>query len=313
MKVLLCTYRCGDYGTDTLFDGLCRHLGNENVLEYPHKPTLHGVAEGRYPTIFDYPIIKTDEEKLRMVEDGRYDVILVNVRPRSAWIESKRKYLRDNFKEVVERNKNTPVVLIDQSDEKDIDYEYIERLKPKLYFKREYRESDNHPDFIKPLSFSYSEQYCPEDIFGPRRNAYFWAGQDKRGRRPFVRRLEKERGGKFFNKYSNDEFRRALLEHKIGLSLLGYGDDTVRYYEAPAHGALLLAEKPTIKIENDFTDGETAVFFKTADEMVEKIKYCAEHEDFTDRIRLAGHEWFKKYHTTRKRARQMVQQIEKII
>ena len=47
--------------------------------------------------------------------------------------------------------------------------------------------------------------------------------------------------------------------------------------------------------------------------MVEKIKYCAEHEDFTDRIRLAGHEWFKKYHTTRKRARQMVQQIEKII
>jgi hypothetical protein len=288
-------------------------LGNENVLEYPHKASFHSDTKGRYPLIFNYPTIKTDEEKLKMVEDGWYDVILVNVRPWSAWIGSKRKYLRNSFQGVVERNKDTPFIIIDQSDVKDIDYEYIKRLKPKLYFKREYRESDNHPDFIKPLSFSYSEQYCPKDISGPRRNSYFWAGQDRRGRRQFIRRLEKERGGKFYNKYSNDEFRENLLTHKIGLSLLGYGDDTVRYYEVPAYGALLLAEKPTIKIENDFTDGETAVFFKTADEMVEKIKYCLEHEDFTDRIRLAGHEWFKKYHTSRKRAEQAVQQIERVI
>ena len=70
MRILFYTYSRVDYGADLLYDGLCRILGSENVVEQPIKPTLHGQPTGIYrwyPDLFNYPV----QEKA-----GKFDIIL---------------------------------------------------------------------------------------------------------------------------------------------------------------------------------------------------------------------------------------------
>ena len=55
---------------------------------------------------------------------------------------------------------------------------------------------------------------------------------------------------------------------------------------------------------------ESAVFFDHIDEMKNKLKYCLDNESFVDKARIKGNEWFLKYHTTKARAKQMLDKIK---
>ena len=57
-RILIMCHNHSDYGLDTLYDGLIRLLGPDNVIEFPWKPTLHGQAPVRshgYPCTFNHP------------------------------------------------------------------------------------------------------------------------------------------------------------------------------------------------------------------------------------------------------------------
>jgi hypothetical protein len=174
-------------------------------------------------------------------------------------------------------------------------------------------KEEKYDSKILPLCFSYSEKYIPKNIDGERKNEIFWAGKEyhhRTYRTPYLLPLEKMRGAKFVASFTQDEYAKQLLFHKIGLNLRGYGYDTVRYWELPAHATLLFSEKLNIAIENDFTDGETAIFFESPEEMMDKLKFCLQNESYVDTIRMRGHEWFKKYHTSKARAKQMLIKME---
>lgn len=87
--------------------------------------------------------------------------------------------------------------------------------------------------------------------------------------------------------------------------------DTVRYWEIPAHGGMLLAERPPIRIPHNFIDGETAVFFEDMPELEEKLAYYLSQPDEAARIASAGHQHFNKHHTNAARARQLLGYLEK--
>ena len=116
--------------------------------------------------------------------------------------------------------------------------------------------------------------------------------------------------GRPFYGYNQDSYRHKLLVHAICLNLKGRGNDTVRYYEIPAHRALLLTEKIDITLENAFTDGETCVSFESPEEMKEKIIFCLDNPDYRDKIRLAGFNWFNEHHTSKVRAQQFLNKIK---
>jgi hypothetical protein len=316
MKILFCTYSFSDYGLDNLYDGLCQLLGYENVIEYPDKSMLHGVKDNRYawyPQFFDYPRVMKDEQKIEMLKNNEFDIILVGCRDKTDFTD-KRSYKKiAGYKQILsllrEKSKTIPIYLIDQSDAIKVNYGLIRDLNSRLYFKREYVECNN--DKIVPFSFSYSEKKIP-NIDTERLNDIFWAGTRKFGnsqRHLFLDPLEKRRGKLFFNGWKQHKYCTKLLSYQICLNLKGQGDDTVRYYEIPAHGALLFSQKLDIIIDNEFIDGKTAVFFSSPTEMMEKLQYCLNNKDYTDRIRLAGHEHFKKYHTSKIRAEQLLNRI----
>ena len=98
----------------------------------------------------------------------------------------------------------------------------------------------------------------------------------------------------------------ALGNSRIGLNIFGFGFDTVRYWEIPAHGAMLLAERLPIDIPHNFVDGESAVFFDDLSDIEQKLAYYMEHLDEAAAIAARGHTHFMKYHTASARARQML-------
>lgn len=95
--------------------------------------------------------------------------------------------------------------------------------------------------------------------------------------------------------------------------MFGFGFDTVRYWEAPAHGCMLLAERPPLRIPFNFKDGESAVFFDDLAELEDKLEYYLEHPEETVPIARAGHAVVKQYHTGVARAAQLLARIESVL
>jgi len=313
MKILLCTHFNIDYGLDTLYDGLCRVLGHENIFEYLTKSTLHGSVEKKYehfPMYFDYPINTTDDKKFAMLKNNEFDVILVNSRIK-----------RDKFFDIiVEKSKEIPTFIIDMRDFNDIKTDLFKELNAKLYFKREYYKDRIHDSRVVPLSFSYSEKYVPA-INVDKPNFMFWAGRGYSKRYRYLDVVEEMvdlpsiiyRTKKRKIIYNQKEYSQKLLSSKVALNFKGYGWDNLRYYEIPAHGTLLFSRVLPLKVENAFTDGYNAVFFHNIEEMKEKLAFLIDNPDYVDKLRIRGYEHFIKYHTTAKRAEQMLDKIRGIV
>lgn len=309
MKILFCTPVFGDYGLDSLYDGLCQVLGQENVLDYPSKPSLHGQTPGKlawYPSLFDYPETVSNLQKLEMLRCNEFDIILIGCRANLNFTDDQ------NMLELLkEKSQIIPTYLIDQGDEPGINTKMMDNFNTVSYFKREYFRNKISDPKIIPLSFSYSSKYLPGDISGERSHTLFWAGKVIPSRQPYITICQALRGKPFYG-FPQDRYRLHLAQHTIGLNLKGVGNDTVRYYEIPANGTLLFTEKPDFVIENGFTDGETAVMFESPEEMKEKLDYCLKNRDYVDKIRLAGYDWFQMYHTTKIRAGQLLNKISKL-
>ena len=313
-RILVITHDNSDYGMDSLFDGLCRVLGSENVLEFPWKPTLHGQtpeAALNYPCVFDYAREpKSPEEIEGELRENRFDLVLFADVVQQAY--------RDTVRRFLVASGDIPVVVYDPWDDSHsllpCVLEYLGQSSVAAYFKREMLAGFDYGPNSFPLPFGYPDGLVPEDVSWERTRDLFWAGKRLFGTRSlYLDRLSKRLGRDLEHRYSQEEYREAVRDARIGLSFFGYGYDTVRYWELPAHGVMLLAERPPLRIPYDFVDGESAVFFENVQELEEKLDYYLAHLGEATTIAKAGREHFLRYHTTTSRARQFLGQVEQLV
>ncbi|MDB4264706.1 glycosyltransferase [bacterium] len=311
-RLLIITHDHSDYCMDTLFDGLCRVLGVQNVTEYPWKPVLHGknsAAAHNYPCAFNYPgEPESVDQIVQELADHRFDVIIYADVVQMA-------YPRE-IRRIMDAGRNLPMVLYDTWDNcytpMDRVLKYIGRETVDLYLKREMLSSIDYGPRAFPLPFGYPGERIANRIVKTRALDVFWAGKREWGLRPlYLERVEKLLGRTFTETFSQSEYTELLQESLIGLSFSGTGFDTVRYWEIPAHGGMLLTERPPIEIPHNFTDGQTAVFFEDLPELEEKLVHYIAHPQEAIKIAAAGHRHFLKFHTTTARARQLLGYLEK--
>jgi hypothetical protein len=119
-------------------------------------------------------------------------------------------------------------------------------------------------------------------------------------------------GRSLAREYTQEEYAAVLRNARVGLSMFGGGFDTVRYWELPAHGCLLLAERPPIRIPYDFEDGVSAVFFNDLPDLEERMEHCLSQTESVRRIALAGRERLLRYHTASARAGQLLARLNTI-
>jgi hypothetical protein len=107
--------------------------------------------------------------------------------------------------------------------------------------------------------------------------------------------------------------RKAVSAAKVSLCLVRRANrdgNVMRSFELPAMGACLLAEDTEEHREIFGDDGEAVAFFRTREEMVEKLRWLLAHEDARGRLRDAAHRIITAGRNTyRDRLEAMLQQV----
>ena len=292
-----------NYGLDIIYDGLCKVLGWENIFEYPRKETLHSGNSNlcnNYPCFFHYPDDNclTLKKAKGMLENNEFDLVLICMHQEQSAISE----LGDSLLKTT-----VPKFVLDQEDSYYVDYAFIDKYNILGYFKRELVYTEEYDPRIIPLTFSYPNQLISMRFPEKKTKTMFWAGKSYYTRGLYIDRAQSIARVKFPpNNLHRFQYAKILDNTIIGLNLFGWGFDTVRYYELPAHGCLLFSERPPIPIYQDYVDGESAVFFSDLSEFTQKLRYLMSNPKEIQRIANNGYEHIKKYHTTDQRAKQML-------
>lgn len=302
------------YGLDVLYDGLCSVLGDDRVVDFPFKPTLHGntpAEMAHYPCSFNRPGEAMGEDTvLRALQDGAFDLVLYG--------DCEAGLPEDLGQRLSRAAGDTPFCVVDAIDEsmdtREELCEVLGRESVTAYFKREMMNCCDYGPNAYPLPFAYADMHCDSSYAEYRPNLFFWAGHRRFAlRRLYLDRLEKVLGINLDGLYAPECYNQCLRESLIGLNLFGFGFDTVRYWELPAHGCMLLSERLPIRIPHDFVDGESAVFWDTLPELEEKLTHYLNHPEEARAIARAGHAHFLQHHTGSARARQLLAWVQRLV
>lgn len=325
MRILHLNFRQCESGQDPIYDGLCRILGPENVIEYPKKPSLHGGPPAGYrwyPCYFNWPEFYSDKEKIQLLKNNWFDMILVACGSVKDWstgsrfqerITKGREEFSEMYELAMEKSKTIPTYALDTGDESGLNTRIRKEFNCIKYFKREYLEDITGGDpTVIPLSLCLAENYVPEKIVGSRINLPFFAGKSYANRKDFIDYYESF-GKPNTRNLSQRQLNAEMLKYRIGIDLPGFGEDTIRHYEVPARGEMLLCHRVKIKRENDFIDGKSAVFYEGFEDFKNKLNYYLKHESEADKIRMAGRKHFLKYHTGTARAKELIRKMKQTI
>jgi spore maturation protein CgeB len=153
---------------------------------------------------------------------------------------------------------------------------------------------------IKPLPFGIIEEAKP--IVKPKvYDVAFIATLNSKIRREVYNVLRHMKSHNIFTSAGGirrEAYLNLYSSSKIGVSARGVGFDTYRYWEIPFCGALLLSEQPDIVIPDNFVDGESAFFFKSAKELPIIIEALLSYEERQRETARRGHELLLRKHTS---------------
>ncbi len=338
--ILFICSRESDYLQDLSFAGLSEVLGPSVLAEFPPHWQFHRrrksfwTPRAAYPKNIGYrseASLNWDrhswESAARALERNEYRlVVLASAKPDAlASMESVFEHIR------------VPWVFIDGGDRADVGgdfrriggdaaFETFQRLcarrKPALVFKRELALGDAS-NGLYPLPFSASALQVP--LLDPKSDkkydVAFWAVESSETRRAAFRllkgRYDCDRNGSVsgqtFRNYSLKEgaYFAALNQTRISLSFRGEGFDTLRFWEVPMCGSLLLSESPVIQIPHPFSHGRNALFCKNdLSDLTELIDRYLPRPEEAAQIAAEGQAHLLKYHTHRRRAEYMLEVLE---
>ncbi len=301
-----------DYGADVLFDGLANVLGDEHVVDFPWKGSLHGqepTTQQHYPCIFNRAGKPLElENAIEQMAAQQFDALL--------YCAHTNKWSGEELRELTAASPETPIYIIDQSDS-PVNHRaamaaHIGAPNDAPYFKREMLQCVDYGANTFPLPFAY-----PSDRLKSTRKErgvpLFWAGHRRFGlRRLYLEQIESLLGQSFDQKLTQQAYAEQIAKAQIGLNFFGFGYDTVRYWELPAHGCMLLSEQLPIRIPNNFVHGESAVFFDDLEELERLLVYYSERPEEAAQIARSGRDHLERHHTGAARAKQFLARIQQL-
>jgi len=108
---------------------------------------------------------------------------------------------------------------------------------------------------------------------------------------------------------SKEEYFRVLARSKISIAYPGGGFDTGRFWEILASQALLFSPPIRIKMPRPFLEFKHFVPYNNLSQLKTRLLYYLDHEQERKRIADAGYRHLLKYHTTKERAKYLLDMI----
>ncbi len=320
MKILFINSRSPDYVEDQLFSALTEIYGKASVTPCPvnyryyikRKP--YPLDMGRCRSALDYVM---DGFALRKsLSRFDYDCIILGSTKRDVF--EKFIAIRDSIPS------GMPLIYIDGGDFPEVGGD-ADRLKFKeVYddvvrhhtfshvFKREYISGKVYPDNVHPFPMSFKPQ--PMTVSGEKKyEVTCWCVESDPVRTRALSLLEglydcRENGTTLNQTFRNYKrkglaYLEDLGRSRIACNFRGVGWDTLRYWEIPAVGALMLSQKPGIEIPDNFVHGEHVVFCRDdLSDLTSLLDYYLSHEDEMAEMTERAKQHLQKYHTHLRRA-----------
>jgi glycosyl transferase family 1 len=343
MQVLFLTDPAPDYLADLTYIGLCRILGEANVVDFPSKDTYHQP----HHRVHYIPQVAAhsygEQDILGYLRAGHFDLaILSSPRPGVVTtLESLSKHV--SF---------PPLIIIDGEDDASIRGDLWHRSGAVLYFKRELHRNGTvkQRDRLMTLSLSIVQEQIPKYPAVERVIDVSYAGRVSHPRRKqavdllsgspnvrfegqlyadstdrqsklltgFPRLWAKLKGDPLVpvhqrgTKLDPHAYYQLMTRSKMALSVRGGGFDTLRYWEIPAMNTVLLCEEPDIEIANNFVHGQSAIFFKPdLSNLVSLVQTYAKETRICADIAQRGLEHLVRYHTCEKRAEYLIKMCQR--
>lgn len=325
-KVLLLNSPDADFLESFLVMGLVKLLGEENVVIYPPKLSYYGKVH-EYPHLQDpgktgvtgpfefFPALK-DPFACTLDQISSCDLVITTTRTKSLEVYAKLKQTGCTLPKMV---------MVDGEDHQYIRGGLIHQHGPFVYFKRESLPAQQTSEgdtkiYSLPLSSYVWESAFAEEAKGwvsaPKKyDVVCVVGNTHPYRREVVSALQKMNlpnsliGIDGEERTSMKEHLRRLALAKIGVSIRGHGEDTVRHWEIPSFNTLLLTDDLNIVHPNPFTT-ETAAFYANPEECVDKVEYFLQYGTVREKITAAGNQHCLKYHTATARAAYLLEVAE---
>jgi hypothetical protein len=233
-------------------------------------------------------------------------------------------------------SKRTKVIFIDGGDEPELAgdlrresafhllHEMMGYREPDLLFKRELLK-DIEVAEVKPLPMAFNLSALESlRMVKKQYQVAFWAVESHPIRTEALAVLEtkfdcKENGttrGQLFDKYQRkgQRYLEELAACRIVLNFRGAGWDTLRYWEAPAIGSLLVSQKPQIVIPNDFIHGKEVIHIGVdLQEMLDVCKHYLNNAEKAEWIAKNAHARLKEFHTDIARADNVLRELRQIL
>lgn len=331
MKILFLCHSEADFGETFLWNGLRGVLSEEAVVDFPPKLSYRGEMDSRpmnetrengspdemgFTT--PYLFIKAttqDRYTLERVLDEYSTFDFITFTPRKMAVDA-----LSVIQSRVEQN--IPCFLTDHEDSDTVRDDLGVRFGVKAYFKRELVPGMRSEFPLHPLPFSsYLDEetikwYASSteslkktgDVFGMFGLTY--------QRREDAVQLARTSGRTFLGgtdqRLDHVQYLESIASHRIGLSIRGWGLDTVRFWEVPSFPTVLLADTLPLIIPNPFIDGVNAVFVREdLSDLVEKIHSTLDGD--WEAIARRGMEHLREYHTNAARATYFLKEIEQYL
>lgn len=337
MRILYVPTEAPDGIGDMLYSGF-KNLGTVTVYEYPFKPTLHDKDGSLTDKARPFWLVQSWSsenvlESFDSIDVDDYDHIIVN----SPWFDT-----NNTFQPLVQKVGNR-MVFIDGHDDpffrsaisfckQYFKREYVKgftRLKwtltkrniKKYYFLSNYAKSHgafNSPLILKrkrvlPINFSVvPHNFKKEDTkeidvsllttpYTGFREKFF----------ELFREISERRGLNCVIAPGNlkpSDYISTIQKSKIVLSLPGSSFDIFRYWEVPYYGTCLMSQRVPLKIDHNFEDGVSAVFFNGLRDFEDKLMGTLRNENY-ENIAKNGNMHFLRYHTDKTRAQKLLAEI----
>lgn len=342
MKVLFIDHPELDHLSYHIWDGLCRVLGDENVVSYPRKRVFSGEVADDYVLDDGKQGYTAPPEYIlpRKIVKMSMEDIIANIDDFDFVISSPRTHARNALK-ILRPHITQPLAILDGEDGDLVIDRLITDFKPDVYFKREYLKDKEilysmYDIPIYPCPFAAVDNTAPayDDCTETKEISVFSVHGNTHPLREEVskRLLEMNIPKSYiwinsnfyftrYNPYTEEDKQKisrlgywGYLEHiaksKIGVSVRGWGRDSLRRFEIPLYETLLFTHDIGIETPHPFEDGKTCVMFKNdLSDLEEKLRYYLEDDNERIKIAEAGKEHLYKYHTSVARARYVLDKL----
>ena len=322
MKILFIGSKKFDYLQDLTLTGLVKVLGQKGVIELNWGLKKH-TRYYQYPKNMSY-IEGTFFTSLITSFQREFDVTLLASNQKDA-LES---YL--NMMDTIPKNVKT--IFVDGGDREEIGGDATRLDHGELYsqiiakrefdiiFKREMIKGVAYPKNVYPLPFSFNLDKLPKLDNDLKYDVTFWAGNNdpvrKRAFEILANKFDCNANGttpdmsmKTYPR-KGDFYLQELARSKIALNFRGGGWDTLRYWEVPAVGRLMIGGEPKIIIPNNFFHEKHTIFTQDdLSDLEELITYYLVHEKKREEIAKAGLEHLMQFHTDKIRAEYILARV----